>query len=135
VTTLTVITDEARTVEGAVDGDRILLDPADLHRAIGWEFKAEGLCQGDRCVPVRDRAALLVGDRVDLAAVAAALGRPSVIDPAAGLAAVALPSEERHRALDALRAPSFTLPDLDGVARRLEEWRGRKKLLLAFSTW
>ena len=135
MTTLTVITDEARTVEATVEGNRILLDPADLPRAIGWELKAEGLCQGDRCVPVRDRGALLVGDRVDLAAAAAALGRPSVMDPAAGMAAVALPSEERHRALEALRAPSFALPDLHGASHRLEEWRGRKKLLLAFSTW
>ena len=29
----------------------------------------------------------------------------------------------------------FTLPDLDGGEHSLEEWRGKKKLLVAFATW
>jgi len=43
-----------------------------------------------------------------------------------------------HPATQALRepqAPPFTLPDLDGRLHSLEEWRDRKKLLVALSTW
>jgi hypothetical protein len=58
-----------------------------------------------------------------------------VVDGDAGIVAVALPSEERRRALSERHAPAFTLPDLDGILHSLEEWRGRKKLLFAFSTW
>ncbi len=132
---LTIITDEERAAEGSVDRGRILLDPAHLPATVGWELKPEGLCQGLVCVPVADRGALFVDHLVDVGAVAAALGRQVVIDAGTGVAAVALPAEERRRALEALEAPPFTLPDLDGLARDLDEWRGRKRLLLAFSSW
>ena len=132
---ITVITDAVATVDGDVDGTRVLVAPSSLPAAIGWELKPEGLCRDDVCVPVRDREALLAGDALDLSAVAGALGRPFVVDAGACVAALALPSEERHRALRDHVAPPFTLPDLDGNLRSLEEWRDRKKLLFAFSTW
>jgi len=132
---LSVITDEVATVDGDVDGGHVLVAPAALPAAIGWELKPEGLCRDDVCVPVRGRQALFAGDALDLSAVADALGRPFVVDADARVAAMALPSEERRRALQDHVAPPFTLPDLDGKLHSLEEWRDRKKLLFAFSTW
>lgn len=132
---LTVITDEIASVDGDVDGTRVLVAPADLRSAIGWELKPEGLCRDDVCVAVRDRDTLSAGGTLDLAAVADALGRAIVVDPDVRVAALALPSEERRRALQDHVAPPFTLPDLDGNLHSLEEWRDRKKLLFAFSTW
>lgn len=131
----TIITDEARDVDATIVGGRMLVSPKDLTAAIGWELKPEGLCRDDVCAPVRDRAALEAGDKIDVGAVAAVLHRPFAIDAAAGLAAMALPSEGRRRALSDQQAPTFTLNDLDGNAHSLEEWRGRKKLLMAFSSW
>ncbi len=49
------------------------------------------------CVPVRDRASLFVGERLDLAAVGAALGRPTVVDADAGMVALALDRERATR--------------------------------------
>ena len=132
---VTVITDEVATVEGDAETTRVLLAPDVLPAAIGWVLKPEGLCRDDVCVPVRDRERLFAGDALDLAAVADTLARPIVIDSEAGVAAMALPSEERHRALRDHVAPPFTLPDLDGELHSLDEWRGRKKLLIAFSSW
>jgi len=132
---VTVITDAVATVDGDLDGTQVRIAPSSVPAAIGWELKPEGLCRDDVCVPVRDRDALLAGDTLDLSAVAAALGRPLVVDADARVAAMALPSEERHRALRDHVAPPFTLPDLDGNPRSLDEWRDRKKLLFAFSTW
>ena len=131
----TIISDEAREVDASFDDGRMLVDPGDLHTAIGWELKPEGLCREDVCVPVRDRSALFVGGRVDVGAVAAALRRTTVVDAEAGLAVVALPSEGRRAALSDQRAATFTLDDLDGVAHSLEEWRDQKKLLVAFASW
>lgn len=131
----TIIDEHVRTIEAEVDGDRLLVQPADLPAALGWELKPEGLCQADVCVPLRDRDALFVGDRLDVAAVAAALGRPAVVDAAAEIAAIALPNESRRRALDEQQAPPFTLDDLDGHPHSLDEFRGRKKLLFAFASW
>jgi hypothetical protein len=132
---VTIMSDDVRTVEAALDRGRALIDPDRLPDALGWELKSEGLCRDDTCVPVRDATALFVGGQLDLGGVAAALGRPAVIDTEAGIVAIALPAEQRHRALDDRRAPSFTLSDLDGVGHSLEEWRGRKKLLVAFASW
>jgi hypothetical protein len=132
---VTVITDEAHSIEANVNDGRVLLGPDDLGQALGWELKPEGLCQGDICVPVRDAAALHVDGRLDLAAVATALGRRVVVDAEAGLVALSLPSEQRRRAIDGLQAPAFTLADLDGTDHDLDEWWGQKKLLVAFSTW
>src|ERR1700737_3722787 len=96
---VTIITDDTRTVEATIDGDRILVEPATLPPALGWTLKPEGLCRDDTCVPVRDRSALFVDGRLDLAAVAGALGRPAVVDAPAGLAAIGLDAEPRRRAL------------------------------------
>jgi hypothetical protein len=130
-----ILSEDVRTVEASADGDRLLLDPARLPEALGWELKPEGLCRDEICVPVRDTSALVSDGKLDVAAVASALNRAAVVDAEAGIAAVALASEQRQLALDGLQAPAFTLSDLDGVDHHLEEWRGKKKLLVAFASW
>ena len=82
-----------------------------------------------------DPAALTVDGRLDVAAVAAALGRPVVVDAGAGIAAMGLATDERRRALDGLEAPDFSLPDLEGAAHRLGDFQGKKKLLVTFASW
>ncbi len=137
MTQLTIIDTEVRTVEATVDVDRgtFLIDVGLLPDALGWELKLNGLCRASTCVPVPDREALLVGDRLDLVAVAAALGRPVVVDVDAGLMAMALSAELRRQALEDLRAPAFELPDVDGTLHQLNEWAGKKKALVTFSSW
>lgn len=130
-----IVTDEVSTIAAVADGDRLLIDPSALPDALGWEWKPEGLCRGNVCVPVRDRARLMIDGKLDVGAVATALGRPVVVDAAAAIAAVALPKESRREALRERHASSFTLPDLDGIEHSLEEWRGKKKLLVAFASW
>jgi hypothetical protein len=132
---VTIISEDVRTIEATLSDGRILVDPTELPAGIGWELKPEGLCRDDVCVPVRDAQTLFVSDRLDVARVADALGRPIVVDADARLASIALPAEERRRALDSLVAPSFELADLEGRSHRLEEWHGRKRLLVAFASW
>lgn len=132
---VTIISDDAHAVDATIADDRILLDPDALPAALGWTLEPEGLCRDDTCVPVRDREALFVDGRLDVAAVATALGRPSVVDAGAGIAAIGLDAEQRRSALQMLVAPPFTLPDLDGTPHQLSQWRGRKRLLHAFSSW
>jgi hypothetical protein len=131
--TVTVIDEEARVVQGEVMDGRVLVDADSVGVALGWELKPEGLCRDDVCVPLPPST--VDGGRADLVAAARAIGRPSVVDPGLGVVAIALPSEERKRALDDLLAPPFTLPDLDGTPHPLGEWDGRKRLLIAFSSW
>jgi peroxiredoxin len=132
---LTIIDETAHHVSGRVEGGRFLVDAADVRAALGWELKAEGLCRGDVCVPVADPGGLTVAGAVDIAALATALGRPVVIDGVAGIAALGLAEAARRRALDGLEAPDFHLPDLEGTSHGLDEWRGKKKLLVTFASW
>jgi peroxiredoxin len=132
---LTIIDDEAHGLAGTTVGGRLLVDASAFHDALGWELKTEGLCRGDICVPVSDPASLSVNGRLDVAAVAAALGRPVVVDADAGIAALGLPTGERRRALDGLEAPDFQLRDLEGTTHGLGEWQGKKKLLVTFASW
>jgi len=111
---VTIVSDTAREVDAVVRGERILLEPEFLQAAIGWTLKPEGLCAEGACVPVREPAALFFDGLVDLASVAAALGRSIVVDPTAAMAALSLSAAERQIALTG-RAVDFTLPDLDGT--------------------
>ena len=45
------------------------------------------------------------------------------------------PADERNAALEGLRAPDFTLPDIDGKPRRLSELRGKKVFLATWASW
>ena len=132
---LTVLAEAEHSVEADVADGTALVDPEHLPDALGWELRPEGLCRGDVCVPVRDRDSLFAGNRLDLAAVAGALDRPILVDDDEGVAVLGVPGSTRRSAVEGFRAPSFELPDLDGTLHRLEEWRGKKKLLVAFASW
>ena len=123
-----------RPASGRTAGARILLDASSMSSLTGWELKPEGLCRGDVCVPVRDPE-LTVDGAIDAARFAAALGRPAVVDAAAGVVAIGEPSSERRGPIEAGLAPDFTLPQLDGRSFTFSSLGRRKKLLLAWSSW
>ena len=93
------------------------------------------MIHGDPAKAHIDRDALFEEDRLDLAAVAGVLDRPMVVDSEASVAVLGVPAAVRRSTVDGFRAPAFELPDLDGRLHSLEEWRGRKKLLVAFASW
>jgi hypothetical protein len=132
---LTVVGEETVDLAADVRDGRVLVAGDALTDVLGWTLKPEGLCRDDVCVPVRDRDALVESDRVDLVAAADAVGRPTVLDGDAGILAIALDHERRASALESLIAPDVTLRDLDGAPHSLSQWRGRKRLLHAFSSW
>lgn len=132
---ITVLADHTSSVPGTIDGDKAVVATDALVELLGWELKPEGLCQNDACVPVPDQAALIHGDGIDVTAVAAALGRPAIVDSSIGAVVVGTPAATRAQALKDRRAPNFTLPDLNGVPQTLAGWTGKKRLLVAFSSW
>jgi len=127
--------DAVHELSATLSGDSVRLEPAALEGSLGWTLKPEGLCRGDACVPVRDRAALLKDGLVDLAGLAEALGQPLALDLGERAAALGTPAEVRAAALDRGEAPDFTLPDLEGRMHSLSEHRGKKVLLIAYASW
>ncbi len=95
----------------------------------GWELKPEGMCKGDRCVPLPPG----VRDPIDLRLLAERLGMPLVHDERHGV--WALGPEAGGRALTTAEAPELTLPDFDGNPFSLSSLRGQKVLLVAWASW
>lgn len=134
--TITLV-DESTSVKvpGVIRGDAIRVSPSVVERALGWQLKPEGLCRGDTCVPVRDRAALVDADGIDLAALARLLDRPLATDMDEGVAVLGASAAGRSQRLASMEAPDFTLPDLQGRPHSLSDHRGRKALLIAWASW
>jgi peroxiredoxin len=125
----------AREIDARFDGERALVEPAVLETASGWVLKPEGLCRGSVCVPVGDRDALVIGDAIDVAAFAVAVGRPVVIDAAEGVIAIGVPAAERVAAMESLDAPDFELPDVEGGTFQYSSLGKRKKLVVTWASW
>jgi hypothetical protein len=123
-----------------VDADAnggLWLSARDLERVSGWEFRPEGFCRGETCIPVPPaRAAEFVrGDRYNLAALAQLLGQPIIADQEHGAWCISEFADERKRVLQTLEAPDFSLPDLDGRLHSLSGHRGKKVLLVSWASW
>lgn len=116
-------------------GDAVRVAPEALREATGWKLEPRGLCRGEVCVPVRDRAALSDESGIDLAAFARAVDRPLALDVAERAAALGTGAAERSARMATLEAPDFTLPDLRGRMHSLSEHRGKKVLLIVYASW
>jgi len=132
-------------VEASVSPTGIALHAEQLAAATGWSLKAEGLCRGDVCVPVRDRTPLIAGrgldvnsrpvEFLDVAEFARLAGRVVVVDPDRDIVAFGDAGSTRSASLSSLDAPDFTLPDVTGKPVSLSDFDRRKRLLLAWSSW
>jgi hypothetical protein len=118
------------------DGD-LWLSADDLKRVSGWQFKPQGFCKGDVCVPVPDarKSEFVAAGRYNLVALANLLGQPVVTDAEHDAWCFGEAAAERKRVLTSLDAPDFSLPDLDGKMHSLSEHRGKKVLLVSWASW
>ncbi len=132
----TIITEDAVTaVDALVDGSSVSVGTDALGPATGWAVKPEGLCRGRVCIPRALWPDLLDRDRIDLVDLARMTGQVLALDPDEGVAVLAPGAQERANALTTLQAAEFTVTTIDGDAVSLGDFRGRKKLLMAFASW
>jgi hypothetical protein len=128
-------------VTTGVDADAtrngLWLTRADLKTVSGWEYKPQGFCRGEVCVPVPDarRNEFVEGERYNLAALASLLGQPVATDAEHDAWCFGEAATERKRMLTSLDAPDFILPDLDGKMHSLSDYRGKKVLLVSWASW
>jgi hypothetical protein len=128
---LTLIDERQVDVDADIDGERILISPAELEWATGWELKPEGLCKGPVCVLLQEPVQTEAG-RIDLGAVARSLGRSLAVSVEGGVAALAGDpmGTGQTGSIDELE-----LPDLSGQPVRMSEHAGRKRMLVAWASW
>jgi hypothetical protein len=109
--------------------DTLTIDPVEFEARTGWQSKPEGLCKGDRCVPMPGGA----GGPLDARVLSERLGMPLLHDDVTGT--WALGPEGGGRALTTAVAPELVLPDVNGEPFSLSSLRGRKVLIAAWASW
>lgn len=119
------------------DGDNLLVSPEDLTRLSGFELKAEGACLDELCIPLT--AGLLVEQDgrqwFDLTAFADLLGQPYVTEPTARVWSFAEVPAKRERTLKDAMAPEFEVHDRQGKRVTLADLKGKKALIVTWSSW
>jgi hypothetical protein len=112
----------------------LLVAPAAFESGTGWALRPEGACKGEVCVPLPAGSHFADG-RLDVRVVADRLGMPIVADRERGLFALGPETAVTGRALTTAVAPELELPDAEGRPFRLSSLRGKKVVLLAWSSW
>ncbi len=136
---ITVLHEQRETPlnKAQAEGEALWLARDDIERATGWAWKPEGLCKADTCVPLPrgTDASIVRNDHLDIAAMWRHMGQPVVHDVAGSTWVLGTGAEQRAQSLASLAAPDFTLPDLDGRAHSLSDYRGKKVFLATWASW
>ena len=125
------------TLDETGAGDKLLIRPEDLPRINGFELKPEGACLDALCIPVNDTLLVMQDGRqwFDLEGFAALLEQPYVVDRAARVWSFAeLPLKREHMLLQA-QAPDLELTDRQGNVFTLADLKGKKALIVTWSSW
>lgn len=119
------------------EGNGLLIRPEDLPAINGFTLKPEGACYADLCIPVGD--ALLVeqggAQWFDLTAFADLLGQPYVADTESRAWSFADISARRESMMVDALAPDFTVTDREGQVVSMADLKGKKALIVTWSSW
>ena len=132
---VTVLTDSTMAISGHWTKEGPYINAEEIKEILGWEVKPEGLCKEDTCIPIDEHKDLEDQGRYSLREIANLTGHPALVSSETQTIAIGQPSALRASALRDKVAPDFKLPDIDGVDRALSDWAGKKRLLVAFSSW
>ena len=125
------------TLSDTGDGDGLLIRPEDLARVNGFELKPEGACYEDMCIPISDELLIEQGGKqwFDLTAFADLLGQPYVADKEVSVWSFAeVPAKRESMMVDAM-APDFEVTDRQGNVVRMADFKGKKALIVTWSSW
>lgn len=134
-----VATTVAASRAGAGTG-RLWVTTADLKRATGFEVKPQGVCRDELCFPLPKarQPEFLRKDAgkewFNLTSFAELVHQPVAHDEANAVWYFGLRADQRQ-GLASLRAPDFTLPDMQGKMHSLSDFRGRKVFLITWASW
>ena len=139
----TVIYDETpRSLMNVIADERgVWIECGEMKRATGWELKPEGACLSESCVPIpAEQKNDFVLNRnneqyFNFASLADLLGKPWAGDQKNRVWYFGTEQAARANALASLKAPNFTLPDLDGNLHSLSDHLGKKVFLVSWASW
>ncbi len=118
-------------------GEGLLIRPEDLSHVNGFELKPEGACYADMCIPLNDKLLIEIDGQswFDLAAFADLLDQPYVADSDLGVWSFAeIPAKRESMMVEGL-APDFEVKDRSGKVIRMADFKGKKALIVTWSSW
>jgi hypothetical protein len=124
-----------------VPSEDLWITMKDLKRATGFVVKPQGVCRDELCFPIpAKRKADFISRRggvswFNLTAFAALVKQPLARDQKNGVWYFGKREDERGTHLASLKAPDFTLPDVNGKMHSLADYRGKKVLLITWASW
>jgi len=123
------------------DPNDLWVSPADLTRINGFELKPEGACLDSICIPLKqDQDNELFVRRegapwVNVTGLARKLQQPFASDAETGVWSFGAIPATRSAFLTSAIAPDFELEDREGNTVRLQDFRGKKVLLITWASW
>ncbi len=134
--------DQTVEVENTLaDPTDLWVSPEDLTRINGFELKPEGACLDSICIPLKqdaDSESFVRRDGkpwVNVTALARKLEQPFVVDRDADVWSFGAIPATRSSFLTSGMAPEFALEDREGNTVRLQDFRGKKVLLITWASW
>ncbi len=123
----------------ALVDDGLWVTPSDLTRINGFEIKPEGACFEALCIPLKEDSGLLKqeGEQrwFNLSAFAGLLEQPCVADPESRVWCFGEIPEKRQGMINDAMAPDFELVDRQGEVVRMSDYKGKKALIITWSSW
>ena len=122
-----------------LDDSGLWVTPEDLTRVNGFELKPEGACFEELCIPLKDDSPLLKEQDgqvwFDLVGFAEWLQQPFVADTDHRVWSFGEVPAKRDSMLANAMAPEFELLDRQGKVVRMSDFKGKKALIITWSSW
>ena len=125
------------TLSEVGEGDRLLIRPDDLPGINGFTLKPEGACYADMCIPIGESLFVEQDGKTwfDLTAFADLLGQAYVADTQSRVWSFAEIPARRERMMTDAMAPEFEVTDREGQTIRMADLKGKKALIVTWSSW
>ena len=125
------------SLEHTGSGTGLLVRPQDLPGINGFEVKPEGICYNDLCIPATPE--LLVeqdgSSWLNLTALADVLEQPWVADEETRVWSFGEIPAKRQNTMQGAMAPDFSVTDRTGNVVTLADLKGKKALIVTWSSW
>jgi hypothetical protein len=139
---ITIIYDDKASEISAANQEagQLWISTVDLKRATHFELKPQGVCRDELCFPLpksRQQQFVRKSDGktwFNLVAFAQLVHQPIAHNEALSTWYFGLRSDQ-IQGLSSLKAPDFSLPDMNGKTHSLSDFRGKKVLLLTWASW
>ncbi|MFT5209040.1 MAG: hypothetical protein ACI9CE_000758 [Flavobacterium sp.] len=126
-------------IERCLDEDDLWITPQDLTRVNGFELKSEGLCYQDLCIPIAEDTQLLKvvdGQQwFNVKAFADWLEQANMVDSETKTWCFGDIPAVREGMMANAMAPDFDITDRQGEVVRMSDYKGKKALIITWSSW